>query len=189
MRRTWPRKCFCVAGGLEANCPRYKIFGLGYIQVGLNAARDLRRSAWKRRAKPLLGVDIMTPVDHASPVAELEDRERLDRVRRRLARPAQDEEKEVFLLRQNGELTFEQIAEATSPPCRYRENPDACRAAKTSQGIGLLELTERGLSTMLGCPACQEQMLDHLYGLLDEVERQEFLSHLDACRGLPSCNG
>lgn len=34
---------------------------------------------------------------------------------------------------------------------------------------------------MLGCPACQEQMLDHLYGLLDEVERQEFLSHLDAC--------
>lgn len=85
------------------------------FQVGLNAARDLRRSAWKRRAKPLLGVDIMTPVDHASPVAELEDRERLDRVRAAL-HDLRDEEKEVFLLRQNGELTFEQIAEATSRP-------------------------------------------------------------------------
>jgi RNA polymerase sigma-70 factor (ECF subfamily) len=45
----------------------------------------------------------------------LEDRESLERLRAAIAllRP---EEKEVFLLRQNGELTYEQIAEIRNAP-------------------------------------------------------------------------
>lgn len=45
----------------------------------------------------------------------LEDREALDRLREAitLLRP---EEREVFLLRQNGELTYEQIADIRSAP-------------------------------------------------------------------------
>jgi RNA polymerase sigma-70 factor, ECF subfamily len=45
----------------------------------------------------------------------LEDREALDQLREAIAllRP---EEREVFLLRQNGELTYEQIAELRSAP-------------------------------------------------------------------------
>lgn len=45
----------------------------------------------------------------------LDDRETLDRLRQAIAN-LRDEEKEVFLLRQNGELTYEQIAEIRGAP-------------------------------------------------------------------------
>ena len=45
----------------------------------------------------------------------LEDRETVERLRTALADLRQDE-KEVFLLRQNGELTYEQIAEMRNAP-------------------------------------------------------------------------
>jgi RNA polymerase sigma-70 factor (ECF subfamily) len=45
----------------------------------------------------------------------LEDQEALDRLRLAITELRQ-EEKEVFLLRQNGELTYEQIAEIRSAP-------------------------------------------------------------------------
>ena len=45
----------------------------------------------------------------------LEDREALDRLRRAILELRQDE-KEVFLLRQNGELTYELIAEIRQAP-------------------------------------------------------------------------
>src|SRR5262245_18273907 len=37
------------------------------FRVGLNAAKDLQRSAWRRKVKPLLGGDVMPIVDAASP--------------------------------------------------------------------------------------------------------------------------
>src|SRR4051794_16675834 len=37
------------------------------FRVGLNAAKDLRRSAWRRRVKPLLGAEIMPMVDSTPP--------------------------------------------------------------------------------------------------------------------------
>ncbi len=85
------------------------------FRVGLNAARDLQRSAWRRRVKPLLGGDIMPPVEAPTLPCPAEERESLDLLRNalHLLRP---EEKEVFLLRQNGELTYEQIAENTDRP-------------------------------------------------------------------------
>jgi len=85
------------------------------FRVGLNAARDLQRSAWKRRVKPLLGAELMPPPQVAPAGEELEHRETLQRLSEALLllRP---EEKEVFLLRQNGELTYEQIAEVANRP-------------------------------------------------------------------------
>jgi RNA polymerase sigma-70 factor, ECF subfamily len=85
------------------------------FRVGLNAAKDLQRSAWRRRVKPLLGAEAMPakfdpPVDRA-----LEHREALQQLRDALMH-LRPEEKEVFLLRQNGELTYEQIAEAYNRP-------------------------------------------------------------------------
>jgi RNA polymerase sigma-70 factor (ECF subfamily) len=85
------------------------------FRVGLNAAKDLQRSAWKRRVKPLPGTDIMPTIDSPHPTQSLEDRESLDRLREALLH-LRPEEKEVFLLRQNGELTYEQIAEVSNRP-------------------------------------------------------------------------
>jgi RNA polymerase sigma-70 factor, ECF subfamily len=85
------------------------------FRVGLNAAKDLQRSAWRRRVKPLLGAEFMPRFDKSDPGSELAEREALDQLRQALMclRP---EEKEVFLLRQNGDLTYEQIAELHDRP-------------------------------------------------------------------------
>ena len=87
------------------------------FRVGLNAARDLKRSAWRRKVRPLSGEgDDAMYVDAANPPANrvLHDEE-LERLRDALVH-LRDEEKEVFLLRQNGGLTYEQIAEMRSSP-------------------------------------------------------------------------
>ena len=85
------------------------------FRVGLNAAKDLQRSAWRRRVKPLLGAESMPMTDTPSPLAGLEEQECLQRLRDALLH-LRPEEKEVFLLRQNGELTYEQIAEMFERP-------------------------------------------------------------------------
>jgi RNA polymerase sigma-70 factor, ECF subfamily len=83
--------------------------------VGLNAAKDLQRSAWRRRVKPLLGADAMPMTENVSPLRGLEEQETLHQLREALLH-LRPEEKEVFLLRQNGELTYEQIAELYDRP-------------------------------------------------------------------------
>ena len=85
------------------------------FRVGLNAAKDLQRSAWRRRVKPLLGADVMPIIDAATPTQGLEEQETLGQLRAALMH-LRDEEKEVFLLRQNGDLTYEQIAELHDRP-------------------------------------------------------------------------
>src|SRR5262245_46417376 len=54
------------------------------FRVGLNAAKDLRRSAWRRRVKPMLGAELMPIVDASAPIEEMERREELLRLRRAL---------------------------------------------------------------------------------------------------------
>jgi RNA polymerase sigma-70 factor (ECF subfamily) len=85
------------------------------FRVGLNAAKDVQRSAWKRRVKPLIGADAMPMANPTAPTRPLEDQETLAQLRQALMGLRQ-EEKEVFLLRQNGELTYEQIAEIHNRP-------------------------------------------------------------------------
>ena len=85
------------------------------FRVGLNAAKDLQRSAWRRRVKPLLEANAMPMAVNPSPLSGLEDQETVQRVREALMN-LRPEEKEVFLLRQNGELTYEQIAELHGRP-------------------------------------------------------------------------
>ena len=85
------------------------------FRVALNAAKDLQRSAWRRRVKPLLGADAMPMVDATPPTQALEDQESLRQLREALLH-LRPEEKEVFLLRQNGDLTYEQIAELRHCP-------------------------------------------------------------------------
>jgi RNA polymerase sigma-70 factor (ECF subfamily) len=84
-------------------------------RVALNAAKDLQRSAWRRRAKLLQGDEAMLMGSDLAPGQALEDRESLERLRRAILELRADE-KEVFLLRQNGDLTYEQIAEMRHAP-------------------------------------------------------------------------
>jgi RNA polymerase sigma-70 factor, ECF subfamily len=85
------------------------------FRVGLNAAKDFQRSAWNRKSRPLPEDDVMMRGSEEGPGQSLEDQESLDRLRLAITELRQDE-KEVFLLRQNGELTYEQIAEIRSAP-------------------------------------------------------------------------
>src|SRR5271166_4196786 len=66
------------------------------FRVGLNAAKDLQRSAWRRRVKPLLGAEIMPMVEAAPPTQGLEEQEAVQQVRQALLH-LRPEEKEVFL--------------------------------------------------------------------------------------------
>jgi RNA polymerase sigma-70 factor (ECF subfamily) len=85
------------------------------FRVGLNAAKDQQRSAWSRKAKPFMGEETMLAGHEISPGQLLEAREDLERLRRAI-HDLRQEEKEVFLLRQNGGLTYEQIAEIRNSP-------------------------------------------------------------------------
>jgi RNA polymerase sigma-70 factor, ECF subfamily len=81
------------------------------FRVGLNAGRDLRRDAWRRRVRPLIGAGNL----QAAAPSNIFDREALDRLRVALAdlRPA---EREVFLLRQHGNRTYDEIAALCRAP-------------------------------------------------------------------------
>ena len=84
------------------------------FRVALNTGRDVRQTAWRRRRTPLADAEVM--VDGGpSPEAAIERREQCERVRRAIAE-LRREEQEVFLLRQNGELTYEEIATAAGIP-------------------------------------------------------------------------
>jgi RNA polymerase sigma-70 factor (ECF subfamily) len=85
------------------------------FRVGLNTAKDMRRSAWKRKAKPFLGEEAMLVGRENLPGQLLEEQESLERLREAI-RLLRDEEKEVFLLRQNGGFTYEEIAEMRQAP-------------------------------------------------------------------------
>ena len=85
------------------------------FRVALNAGRDIRETAWRRKRQGL-------PEDEGSlasrgdgPEEIVEHDERLSRLREAL-KQLRPEEQEVFLLRQNGELTYEEIAESLEVP-------------------------------------------------------------------------
>jgi RNA polymerase sigma-70 factor (ECF subfamily) len=85
------------------------------FRVGLNAAKDLQRNAWRRRAKPLSGNAVLEKITEESPADALVEKESLDMLRDAV-RQLRPEEQAVFLLRQNGSLTYEEIAELRRSP-------------------------------------------------------------------------
>jgi len=99
----------------QDNVPGIQNLRAWIFRVGLNAAKDLQRSAWRRKVKPFLGTEAMPMMDAITPGQALEDQESLTRVRQAL-HDLRPEEKEVFLLRQNGEMTYEQIADLHNRP-------------------------------------------------------------------------
>jgi RNA polymerase sigma-70 factor (ECF subfamily) len=85
------------------------------FRVCFNTAKDMQRSAWNRRAKPLKAEQYTMMAKDAAPSQSLERKESIERLRAAIL-DLREEEKEVFLLRQNGALTYEQIAEVRGCP-------------------------------------------------------------------------
>jgi RNA polymerase sigma-70 factor (ECF subfamily) len=84
-------------------------------RVAVNAAHDLHRTAWRRRAKPLSSLPSAPPCRGASPADAVVERERWERLQTAV-QGLRREEREVFALRQNGDLTFDQIASMRGAP-------------------------------------------------------------------------
>jgi RNA polymerase sigma-70 factor (ECF subfamily) len=86
-----------------------------FFRVALNTARDLQRSAWHRRARPF--APQFSPGDRLEngPTEQLMQGESLERLRQALAN-LRSEEREIFLLRQKSDLTYDQIAEIRRVP-------------------------------------------------------------------------
>ena len=85
------------------------------FRIALNTGRDIRKNAWRRKRQSLPGDAAMLSSKQAGPVAAAEQDEQLHRVRQAV-HDLRPEEKEVFLLRQNGDLTYDEIAETVGIP-------------------------------------------------------------------------
>lgn len=85
------------------------------FQVAINTGRDMRGSAWRRKREPMPVEAQDLAGSDRGPSAEAEQREEIARLRRAVT-ALRPEEKEVFLLRENGELTYEEIAAAMGIP-------------------------------------------------------------------------
>jgi len=85
------------------------------FKVAINAAKDLRKSAWKRKTRTMPDEEVMMCKSAISPLESMQENEMVEQLRLALM-DLRPEEKEVFLLRQNAEMTYEQIAETANRP-------------------------------------------------------------------------
>lgn len=85
------------------------------FRIALNTGRDLRETAWRRKRQQLPEDETLPAHPALAPDEQMEKDERLARLREALSE-LRSEEKEVFLLRQNGELTYEEIGDALGIP-------------------------------------------------------------------------
>jgi RNA polymerase sigma-70 factor (ECF subfamily) len=85
------------------------------FRIALNTGRDLRQTAWRRKRESLVHEEATLPSPQAGPASSAERSEQLERLRLAVGhlRPL---EREVFLLRQNGELTYDEIAQTLDIP-------------------------------------------------------------------------
>lgn len=85
------------------------------FRIALNTGRDMRETAWRRKRQPLSDDGAALAGKQAGPDDRLLREERLALVRKAVT-DLRPEEQEVFLLRQNGELSYDEIAEAVDIP-------------------------------------------------------------------------
>jgi RNA polymerase sigma-70 factor (ECF subfamily) len=85
------------------------------FRIALNTGRDFRGAAWRRRRQGLAGESSMLVTNEPDVHDRLEHQEQLALVRQALL-TLRPEEQEVFLLRQNGDLTYDAIGLAIGIP-------------------------------------------------------------------------
>jgi RNA polymerase sigma-70 factor, ECF subfamily len=102
------------------------------FQIGRNAGKDLLRSAWRRRRRPLVGPSTLALAPAACPVKNTLEREASERLRRAILN-LRPKDREVFLLRQTGGLTYEEIATRLCIPVGTVKTRMRSAAAKLRQ--------------------------------------------------------
>lgn len=111
------------------------------FRIALNSARDRRAAAWSRRREPFPGADTMlSPPDQAPDTAILREEE-VGLIRRAILN-LDPGEQEVFLLRQNGDLTYEEIAELVGHPVGTVKTRMRSALRKLREAVG--EASEAG---------------------------------------------
>ena len=85
------------------------------FRIALNTGRDLRQTAWRRKRQVLPEDESIVESRDAGPLAIATRNEQLQRLSDAI-RELRGEEQEVFLLRQNGQLKYEEIADAAGIP-------------------------------------------------------------------------
>ncbi len=83
--------------------------------IALNTGRDMRQTAWRRKKRSLPDEEAIMDNPAEDPGIALERKEQMGRLRGAIMQLRQ-EEQEVFLLRQNGDMTYEEIAGAIGIP-------------------------------------------------------------------------
>lgn len=109
------------------------------FRIALNTGRDYRKAAWNRRRENLdehpISEPTMNRTTPSPPEAALIQKEQLDQLQRALL-SLRREEREVFLLRQNGDLTYEQIADAMDLPTGTVKTRMRAAIAQLRQAVG-----------------------------------------------------
>lgn len=103
------QEAFVKCWNAREQVPRVANLKAWIFRVCFNTAKDMQRSAWHRRAKPLQAEQHVMVARESAPMVLLERTESLERLRVAIL-DLREEEKEVFLLRQNGDLTYDEIA-------------------------------------------------------------------------------
>ncbi len=106
---------FIKCWNARAQVPEINNLRAWIFRVVFNTAKDMQRGAWRRRAQPLRGEQYTMIGKEPQPAQVLEHKEAVERLRQAILQ-LREEEKEIFLLRQNGDLTYEQIAEMRHCP-------------------------------------------------------------------------
>lgn len=85
------------------------------FRIAVNTGRDMRMTAWRRKRQALGDEEHSVPSPQAGPEHQAQRSEQMEHLRKAVNQ-LRAEEREVFLLRQNGELTYEAIAETLDIP-------------------------------------------------------------------------
>ena len=85
------------------------------FRIAYNISLDIRKSAWRKRRQTLGDQTENIATTENRPDSEMLKNEELIQVRETI-RSLEQGEREVFLLRQNGEMSFEQIAQTLDIP-------------------------------------------------------------------------
>lgn len=104
------------------------------FRIALNTGRDCRKAAWNRRRQSIVEDTPMVSTSDSPDAGLLRDEEL--RTLQQAVLMLRDEEQEVFLLRQNGSMTYEQIAEATSLPLGTVKTRMRAAIGKLREAVG-----------------------------------------------------
>lgn len=85
------------------------------FRIVLNTGRDIRQTAWRRRRRGLGETENELPGSSVDPSIAVQRSEEIELLQVAIGQ-LRVEEQEVFLLRQNGDLTYEEIGEQLSIP-------------------------------------------------------------------------